>query len=468
MVSGPNEHYRVDRRTFLVAGGLSFGGLALPKLLDSAERQPRAKARSTILIWLSGGPSHVDLWDMKPDAPLEYRGEFDPIATSSPEIALCEHLPHLSQQAHHLAIVRSVGQRDTPNDHHAGYFYNLTGHPPEPGFDNRRRPKPDDWPFVGSVVNAKLTTHPYLPSLITLPDQAGAPGGRRPGQYAGLLGNQYNPLVVYGSHENPLAFRTPELTLQDDVTFRRLRDRQDLLRTLERQQRELQTDSKARQYDQSHSKALALLTSAKVRTAFDLQREPVANRERYGPGLNAMSMIMARRLVEVGVPFVTLYWKHDYEQDKRFGCLGGAWDTHWKNFSCLKDHLVPKFDRPFATLLDDLHQRGLLDETLVAVTSEMGRHPKIGDRRSGGVSGSGRDHWTPCMSVLLAGGGVCGGQTYGKTDNIGAYPAEQIVGPADIAKTIYYAMGIDDLHAVDRLGRPIHLMEAGAPITALF
>ena len=183
-----------------------------------------------------------------------------------------------------------------------------------------------------------------------------------------------------------------------------------------------------------------------------------------------MSMLMARRLVEAGVPLVTIYWYHDYEEDKRRGCLGGAWDTHWKNFSCLKDYLVPLFDRPFSALLEDLSESGLLDETLVMVSSEMGRTPRIGDPRSGGKKASepGRDHWTHCQTALLAGGGIAGGQVHGTSDRIGAYPKDKPVGHEHIAHTIYHAMGIRNLVAHDNQQRPYHLLDEGFPLTSLF
>ena len=178
-------------------------------------------------------------------------------------------------------------------------------------------------------------------------------------------------------------------------------------------------------------------------------------------------MLLARRLVEAEVPFVTVFWKEDKELDKLCKS-GGGWDTHGNNFVCLKDRLLPEFDRPFAALLDDLHQRGLLESTLVLVTSEMGRKPKIGDLRSGGVGGAGRDHWTACQSVLLAGGGIKGGQVFGTTDKRAEYPDQNPVAPEHIARTVFHAMGVDDLHAVDREGRPFHLMEDGRALTELF
>ena len=429
----------------------------------------RKVARSTIVIFLSGGPSHIDLWDMKPDIAAEYRGEFNPIATSAPDIQLCEHLPHLSKRAHHLALVRSLGHYGRgPNDHHPGYYYNLTGHPPGANFPNLRQPKPDDWPYMGAVVSTKRQAHPYLPNNIWLPDMAGEPGGRRPGQFGGILGVQHDPVYLIGEHETPMHLRAPALSLHGDVTATRLQDRRQLMEALNQARRTLDKSRRVTSYSKFQEQALGYLSSSRSIEAWDVSQEPQSVRDKYGPGLNAMSMLAARRLVEAEVPFVTVFWKHDYEEDKRRGCLGGAWDTHWKNFSCLKDYLLPLFDQPFSALLDDLHERGLLDDTLVVVTSEMGRTPKIGDPRSEGVEGSGRDHWTNCMTLLLAGGGVQGGQVYGTSDKIAAYPDKNPVSPEDVAKTIYHAMGIDDLTYTLPDGRRINLMDDGEPILELF
>ena len=473
MMSRRKSHEgQFNRRAFLTASGVGFCGYGLPNVLAAMTATPqngRRVAKSTILIWLSGGPSHIDLWDMKPNAPAEYRGEFQPIDTTAPDIQLCEHLPHLAKQAHHLAIVRSLGHYGRgPNDHHPGYYYNLTGHPPGPSFPNSRQALPDDWPYIGSVVDAKRPAHPYLPQSIWLPDMAGEPGARRPGQFGGLLGVQHDPVYFIGSHKDPMKLQGPALTLSDDVTRQRLQDRTRMMNALNQAQRSLDRSRSVTSYSKFQEKTLGLLTSAKSKAAWDVTQEPESVRERYGPGINAMSMLAARRLVEAEVPFVTVYWKHDYEEDKKRGCLGGAWDTHWKNFSCLKEYLLPMFDRPFAALLDDLHERGLLEDTLVVVTSEMGRNPKIGDRRSGGKKGSGRDHWTHCMSILFAGGGICGGQVYGASDKVAAYPYENQVSPEDISKTIYHAMGIDDLTQTLEDGRTINLMDEGNPIMALF
>ena len=458
--------HTLDRRAFLVAGGMSFFG---HDLAAAAPTGRRAVAKSAILIWLSGGASHIDTWDMKPDAPAEYRGSFNPIATTAPAIQLCEHLPHLAKQAHHLAVVRSLGDHGRgTGDHHAGYYYNLTGHAPDRTFHqllNARTPYATDWPSMGSVAAAKRPPHPFLPSAITLPHKEGAPEFTRPGQFAARLGVEFDPVFVEGTREKPTEFAPPALTLQGDVSAARMLDRRSMLDALDAAHR--RDEEATRDYGKNQRKAFTLLASRQTKSAFDLGREPERVRERYGPGINAMSMLMARRLVEAGVPFVTVFWKGDKELDKLCKS-GGGWDTHGNNFNCLKDRLLPEFDRPFAALLDDLHQRGLLDSTLVIVSSEMGRKPKIGDPRSAGPNGAGRDHWTACQSVLLAGGGVRGGQVFGSTDKRAEYPRDNPVAPEHIARTVFHAMGLDDLTATDREGRPFHLLDDGRPLTELF
>jgi hypothetical protein len=466
------SHYPLDRRTFLVAGGLGFFGLNLARRGPYAgEPATRKAARSTIMIWLSGGASHIDTWDMKPDAPDEYRGPFKPAATSAPGITLCEHLPHLARQAHHLAIVRSLGDHGRgTGDHHAGYYYNLTGHAPDRTFHqllNARTPYPTDWPSMASVVALKRQPHPHLPSAITLPHKEGAPEYTRPGQFAARLGIEYDPVFLDGTRERPLDFTVPALSLGSDLPPGRMLDRRSLLRALDDAHRLAEHSLAARDYAKHQLKAFTLLSSRQTKAAFDLRAEPEAVRAKYGPGINAMSMLMARRLVEAGVPFVTVFWKGDKELDSLCKS-GGGWDTHGNNFNCLKDRLLPEFDRPFAALLDDLHQRGLLEATLVLVSSEMGRRPKIGDPRSGGPGGAGRDHWTACQSVLLAGGGIRGGQVFGTSDKRAEYPADNPVAPEHIAWTVFHAMGIEDLHATDREGRPFHLLEDGRPLNELF
>lgn len=461
----PHLSKLMSRRTFLEAG-LAAGSMALTPGLQA--QNSKRVAKSTILIWLSGGASHIDTWDMKPNAPSEYRGEFKPIGTSSPAIQLCEHLPLLAKQAHHLAVIKSLGHENKgTGDHHAGYYYNLTGHEPDATFrqqGNNRKPMITDWPFVGSVVALKRQVHPELPSLIALPQKPGFPEYTRPGQFAARLGYEHDPFYLLGKRETPLEFTAPTLTLSGSISGDRLQDRKLLLNALDHQARRFET---AASYNQMQRKAFELLTRSRSKQAFDLTKESDATRNRYGQTINGMSMLMARRLVEAGVPFVAVYWMEDPKLNAK--CLSaGGWDTHGNNFECLKGHLLPEFDRCFSALLSDLHDRGLLAETLVQVNSEMGRQPRIGDPRSRGVKGAGRDHWTPCMSVLLAGGGIRGGQVYGSSDRYAAYPEHNKVSPADIAHTVYHAMGIENLEWVDREGRPMQLMPEGRALKELF
>jgi len=463
----------LSRRAFLVASSCGLAGMFGSGSLAAANSSvsPRKTARSTILFFLSGGASHIDMWDMKPDAPAEYRGPFRPIATSAPGIRLCEHLPMLAKQAHHLALVNSVGAKVSTNDHHAGYYYNLTGHVPDPTFlslGNNRTPYPDDWPSMGAVVGAKRPSHDSLPNFITLPQKEGAPAYTRPGQFAGRLGLAYEPLYVEGDSKQPTRFQVPALVLQDGITADRLHQRHSLLCELNGVRRELEAFAGSGTWNSHQRRALSLLLSSGTTEAFDVSREPQALRERYGETVNGMSLLAARRLVEAGVPFITVFWRGDPEKLNKKCASGGGWDTHGNNFKCLQEDLLPEFDRCFSALIEDLADRGLLDETLVLVTSEMGRKPKIGDPRSGGVNGAGRDHWTHCLTDVLAGGGIRGGQLYGSSDRIAEYPADKPVTPADIAKTVFHAMGINDLTATDKQGRPYDLLPEGTALLELF
>jgi hypothetical protein len=429
------------------------------------------RARSVILFWLSGGASHIDTWDMKPLAPAEFRGEFQPIATTAQGVEVCEHLPMLAQQMQHVAVVRSLGHYNRgTNDHHAGYYYNLTGRAPDPTFRallNARKPEPTDWPFIGSVVAANRPAHPDLPSLITLPQKPGAPEYTRPGQFAARIGVAHDPVYVLGSREQPLDFAAPALALDGNLTVDRLNDRRTLLSAVDAAHREFDAWASSRTYSTHQEKAFSLLSSGKAKAAFDLRAESESTRDRYGATVNGTSLLLARRLVEAGVPFVSVFWMEDPKLNDLCKS-GGGWDTHGNNFGCLREHLLPEFDRAYSALLEDLHARGLLDSTLVLVTSEMGRNPRIGDVRSGGVKGAGRDHWTHCMSTLLAGGGIRGGQAYGSSDKIAAYPAEHPVEPEDIAATVYHALGIQQPSYLDKEGRPIALQPDGRPILPIF
>lgn len=469
------ERYHISRRRFLAASGTGLlglpGGLAARAFSAESETPATpATAKSTILFFLCGGASQIDTWDMKPDAPAEIRGSFQPIETSAPGVRFCEHLPMTARQAHHLAVINSVDGTD-PTNSHLGYYRQLTGHELDPRTiitAAERRQQRDDWPFIGSVVSAKLPQRGMLPNAISYPWVPESASDIRAGQFAGKLGIEHDPLYLTGSRDQPLKFQAPALILNSDFSAEKLGHRRTLLRELDLSRRELEQFRETQTWQRHQERAFSLLSSSSIADAFDVSREPEALRERYGKTINGMGLLLARRLVEVGVPFITVFWMPDKVRAEELKCASaGGWDTHGNNFHCLKEMLLPEFDRGFSALLEDLNDRGLLDSTLVMVTSEMGRRPKIGDPRSGGLGGAGRDHWTYCMTDLLAGGGVRGGQTYGTSDKYGEYPLERRVTPADIAKTVYHTMGIHDLLTVNNQNRPYHLLEDGRPLLEL-
>ncbi|GDY10957.1 hypothetical protein LBMAG52_44450 [Planctomycetia bacterium] len=471
----PHQISGLNRRTFLVASSVGVAGLNVGRSAQAEtavkSESGRPTAKSTILFFLCGGASQIDTWDLKPDAPAEIRGEFQPIATSASGVRLCEHLPLTARQAHHLAIINSVDGTD-PTNSHLGYYYNLTGHKLDPRtifIPGERRQQRDDWPFIGSVVSAKVPQRGMLPNAISYPWIPEGSEDIRAGQFAGKLGFEHDPLYLTGSLENPLNFQAPALTLDGSMTKEKLLHRRSLLRGLDTSRLALEQHQAVQTWHRHQDRALSLLTSAGTAAAFDVSREPETARERYGQTINGMGLLLARRLVEAGVPFITVYWMPDKVRAEKLKCASaGGWDTHGNNFQCLREMLLPEFDRGFSALLEDLAQRGLLDSTLLLVTSEMGRRPKIGDPRSGGISGAGRDHWTYCLTNLMAGGGIRGGQTYGSSDKFGEYPADRRVTPADIAHTIYQAMGIQDLTAMDNQNRPYNLLDEGKPLVELF
>ncbi len=478
------------RRQMLGGLGFSMMGLGLPELFRlqaQAASQRTARAKACIFIFLNGGASHIDIWDMKPDAPVEYRGEFKPVATSVPGIQFTEHLPLVAKQAHHLALVRALEMPGCENSHPWGYYYMFTGHPPDPARYPRgdTRPRSEDWPFLGSVVAAKLGNQRSevrgpksdvrsLPSAVQLPWiwdlMINDPylGG-----FAGRLGKVFDPFLIgfdprttaYAKSSelfqlqpaNPARYQAvaiPELTLPDGVPAERFLDRRNLLGRLEHSQRFLEAAGARAGHDRYREQAFTLLTSAAAKRAFNLDEEPERVRERYGRSINGQCALMCRRLVEAGVPFVNFQWLAPREYYYN-------WDCHVDNFRALKDYLLPVLDQALSALLSDLEARGLLDETLVVISSDMGRTPRVGDA----LSPTGRNHWNMCQTALLAGAGIHGGQLYGASDRHAAFPKDQPVRPEHIAATIYKAMGIyDDLWAYDAQRRPYQLLEEGHPL----
>lgn len=460
----------------LSVGLLGPAGLTLAELLASRAARAGspsasaagAKAKACILFFLEGGPSHIDLWDMKPQAPAEIRGAFQPIASSLPGEPVCEHLPMLATRMHHLAQVRSVHHKIV--DHNAGAYYMLTGRSPVAGGSLIVNDRLDNFPPFGSVLSL-LRPLKTLPPFVHLPDIMSNLGYDLPGQRAGFLGGAYDPLVA--GDPSIKEYRVPGLELQEGVSHRRLSSRRALLEEIDRHASVgPRGDRLTRFQQQAHD----LLSSTQARAAFDLNQEDAATRERYGladredrsiearkfGGLPHLGqcMLLARRLIEAGVRLVTVCTGRRIDQ---------TWDTHRDHFPLLKQSILPYVDRAFSALLDDLHQRGMLEETLVVAMGEFGRTPRLGQvTSSAGAAKEGRDHWPHCYTVLFAGGGIRPGAIYGASDAHAAYPKSNPVTPEDIAATIYHALGVDPQTRIhDHLNRP-HDVALGHPIVDLF
>jgi hypothetical protein len=447
---------RPHRRAALQAGALALSGLGLPSLLraeSAGSSAPTAagfgRARSCIVIFQWGGPSHLDTWDLKPEAPDSIRGSFSSIETATPGIRISEHFPRLARQTNRLSIVRSMTHDDPAHLSTVHRFQ--TGHlAPRPKSD-AIGPSPSDWPHLGSFVGRLLPPPPHaLPASVTMPwlvSHPAAPGGRAPGQHGGWLGKAYDPFLVPGDPNDP-SFRVAGMSPPEGLSDERLGSRRRLLAGLN-----AWSTGPSDSWDGYQHKAFDAVVSAEARGAFAIDREDPRVRDRYGRHIHGQCLLLARRLVEAGVRLVTVNW-HDDGMN--------FWDTHGDNFNQLKNRLMPPADAGFAALLDDLDARGLLEETLVVWVGEFGRNPKITPGNAG------REHWPRCYSAALAGAGIRGGHVHGASDRWGAYPARDPVHPEDLAATIYHALGIDPATEVrDPLDRPLRITE-GRPVTTLF
>ena len=452
----------MTRRDVLHLGSLAALGLSLPDLLaggDLPRQAGRGRARACIVVYLFGGPSQLETFDLKPDAPDHIRGEFNPIATAVPGLRISEHLPHLARQADKYCLVRGM-THEHPR-HGWGLYYMLTGHRHNrPDLD--APPTPDDFPGLGALVSKLAPARPGLPTSITLPrwnrfldlpnDYAG--------EKAGFLGGAYDPWMVRAD-ESGQSFRLDALALPSDMTVGRLDQRRQLLTAVDGQ---LARFGELGQTQNSlHARAFALLGSPAVRRAFDLGREPVRLRDRYGRHPFGQGLLLARRLVEAGSRLVQLNWHNDGSDVK-----SPFWDTHQDNFTSLKNQLLPPADRGIAALLDDLQLRGMLDSTLVVVMGEFGRTPRIGQVvMNAATNRSGRDHWPHAYSILLAGAGTPRGAIYGVTDDNAALVIDRPVSPPDLQATVLHLLGINPGEIIhDRQGRP-HAASDGQVVRGL-
>jgi len=425
-------------------------------MVPSEGRPAFGRAKACIVLFMWGGPAHQDTWDLKPSAPREIRGEFQPISTSVPGIQICEHFPLLAQRASDLAIVRSVTHTNV--DHTPSTHYLLTGQAPPPGSDLRL-----DWPSMGSVLSRLGRGTPPLPPFVSMRPKV--PGDvprfveESHGQFAGWLGPRYDPLTI---DANPHAadYHVGDFDPPEEVREPRVAGRRRLLESLERN---AVAQAPMQQMALHYDRAFALMNSAEAAGAFDLSQEPPELRERYGLNPHGQSVLQARRLIERGVSLVTVFWPNDGIKN-----VSVYWDTHSRNFVDLKERLMPVADRAFSTLLDDLRDRGLLDETLILWTGEFGRTPRVGQRNSdAGAGADGRDHWPGCFTSVLAGGGIRGGQVYGASDRHAAYPSANAVRPMDVVATVYHNLGISQhLELKDPQGRPL-VVCPGDPLLSL-
>ena len=462
----------VPRRKILSAGGMGLFGLSVPQLLAAESvLKPQARAKSVIFLMLFGGPSQLETFDLKPNAPEQIRGPFKAIASRTPDLLIGEHLPGLAAISDKYCVIRTMSH--SFNDHSGGAHYLQTGkrwHVPVGGGFS---PTPKDWPSIGAVIEhhdqQTWGLNRSMPSYMVLPNSLGALQEKgqypRPGEHAGWLGPRYNPLTTSIQKRSPddnpfwrncsdeeLTFQISELRAADDVSETRLARRRSLLEQFDSERQRLEKSPAAHGFDAFRQRAFSLMTSEQTRTALNIRAEPAAVRDRYGRHLFGQSVLMARRLVEAGVRYVTVH----------YDCVDGySWDSH-RNSDDVKRHLLPTFDQACSALLTDLADRGLLDETLVIATGEMGRTPKANAQW-------GRDHWSTLFSSVIAGAGIPGGQCYGSSDQDAAYPRESVVRPEDLAATVYHAMGIDhELRLTNSENRPVSIVDEGSPISALW
>jgi len=470
------HHPKFSRRDMLQAGAIGLMGLSLSDVLATrATAQTATRPKSVIYIFLSGGLAQQDSFDPKPDAPDNIRGEFAPIRTRLPGVLMCEHLPRLAERIDKWAMVRSLTHPS--NDHSLGHHIMLTGRSPAPLGFNPSMPRPDDFPSITSIAGNVVGPRNGLPSAAVVPFNYIHHSGRIiPGQFAGELGHRHDPWLIQASHNCPgygacpdcfdhqrrphehvgtPVFQPPVLRLPEGLDSARLESRRSLLELVGNQQRQLDSSAAAQDLDQHRASAMSLLTSSRVRAAFDLTNETNQMQQTYGRNLFGYSCLLARRLVEVGVSMIQVNLGRNE-----------TWDTHGNAFPHLKNDLLPPMDRCVSALIDDLDARGLLESTMIVMAGEFGRTPRISHLPQH-YALPGRDHWGAVQTVFFAGGGVRGGTVIGSSDRNGGYPATSPQTPENMAATIYETLGIPRTFMWrDAAQRPHHVYH-GEPIAGL-
>lgn len=474
------HHPQQSRRFALQAGTLGLLGLSTAQLaeLRAAETGGRSTPiRSVIYLFLSGGLGQLDSFDMKPEAPEQIRGEFNPISTRTPGLQIVEHLPRLAERSDKWSLIRSLTHPS--NDHSLAHLIMLTGRSKAPPTFNGNKPMPEDWPSIAAIAGDQLAAKNGLPPAVVLPERIIHRSGRViPGQFAGEMGRRRDPWFIeacpfnsetYGAYPEyefhharggdktpDRPFMAPNLNLPDRMLTSRMDRRLEMLRTLEDQRQALDSAASVGAFSRYRESAVSLLLDPKVKSAFDVTQADAEIQERYGRNTFGWSCLMARRLVKAGVGLVQVNLGNNE-----------AWDTHGNAFPNLKDYLYPPTDRAVSALLDDLDETGELDHTLIVMAGEFGRTPKVSHLPSD-YKLPGRDHWGGVQSVWIAGGGIAGGRVYGATDKIAAYPTQDPVSPEMLAATIYDRLGIPmDAMWHDDQGQP-HPVYHGEPLSALY
>lgn len=455
---------RISRREMMRVGGLGVCGLSLPQLLAlrsaSAKevrshgiiRASEGRAKSCIVLFLMGGPPQHSTWDPKPDSPIEVRGQIGSIPTAIPGIRFGELMPKLASRADRLAVLRAVSTND--NAHSSSGYYMLTGRPHAPmNAENVNPGAPNDWPNWGALLQRLLPDSRDLPTSVRLPNHIfNTDGSIWPGQDGGMLGHAADPWLFRCKPASD-DYRITEFQLPAEVSLERLSNRRQLIQSIERQQLSTAATYLSENFGQQQNRAYNVLTSAVSRGAFDLSAETPETRHRYGMTQFGQSCLLARRLIEADVRLVQVNWYRGPEEPTDKPC----WDSHADETSRLKQVLIPPTDDALSALLDDLSDRGILDETLVVCMSEFGRTPRMN-------ANGGRDHWGSVFSIALAGGGIKGGAVYGSSDEIGAFPKSGRVGPEDLTATIMHCLGFaPDTEFFDALERP-HSISSGQVI----
>ncbi len=450
----------LDRRQLLQTGVVALGGMPIAVRGMAAEVSGKPRANACILLYMDGGPSHLDLWDLKPEAPAEIRGPFQPIGTSVPGVQVCEHLPLVARQMHYMVQIRSVCHRETVHD--PAVYQMLTGYK-HLSSAGGLKVEATDAPQMGAAFGCADHRPAAMPKVIELPETMKMEARILPGQSAGFLGGSFDPFRVEITREAQLV--KPSLGLRADISPARLKNFGSLVRHLNNDLIGIQRNADMRRFNEYQLQTLALLSRPGVQAAFDLEQEPAATHELYGRNRHGQSVLLARRLVEAGARFVTVYWgqePQDWADGRGERLANNPWDTHRNHFPLVKDSLLPRADRALAALAGDLSDRGLLNDTLVIWMGDFGRTPKIDKKYAS------RDHWPHAFTVLFAGAGLPGGAVYGRTDRHAALVEESPVSPADLTATIFDALGVDPSATVPRQHGGPHVLSIGRPLKLLW